>query len=122
MHEADEPNAVVDFPDAEFLTGEHGRDIDLFPVHADAAAGGDQDVASGRSPNSDRARCPGFPRRPRAAHIGDLPDEFNREAVPARADADAIDEAAKDLKRLGFRHGVNEGVLQAGDLLPIEFR
>ena len=55
-------------------------------------------------------------------HIGDLPDEFNREAVPARADADAIDEAAKDLKRLGFRHGVNEGVLQAGDLLPIEFR
>jgi hypothetical protein len=33
VHEADEPNAVVDFPDAEFLTGEHGRDIDLFPVH-----------------------------------------------------------------------------------------
>jgi hypothetical protein len=24
VHEADEPNAVVDFHDAEFLTGEHG--------------------------------------------------------------------------------------------------
>ena len=24
LHEADEPNAVVDFLDAEFLTGEHG--------------------------------------------------------------------------------------------------
>ena len=45
MHEVDEPNAVVDFGDAELLTGEHGRDIDLFPMHADAAAGGDQDVA-----------------------------------------------------------------------------
>jgi hypothetical protein len=56
-------------------------------------------------------------------HVGDLPDEFNREEVIlARADADAIDEAAKDFKRLGFRRGVNERVLQAGDLLPIEFR
>ena len=45
--EADEPNAVVDFLDldAEFLTGQHDRDIDLFPVQADAAAGGDRDVA-----------------------------------------------------------------------------
>jgi len=55
-------------------------------------------------------------------HVGDLPDEFNREAGLAGADADAIDEAAKDFKRLGFRRGVNERVLQAGDLLPIEFR
>jgi hypothetical protein len=55
-------------------------------------------------------------------HVGDLPDEFNREAILARADTNAIDEAAKDLKRLGFRHGVNERVLQASDLLPIEFR
>src|SRR4029077_13398618 len=56
-------------------------------------------------------------------HVGDLPDEFNREeAILARADTDAIDEAAKDFKRLGFRRGVNERVLQAGDLLPIEFR
>jgi hypothetical protein len=37
-----QPTACLD---AEFLAGEHGRDIDLFPVHADAAAGGDQDVA-----------------------------------------------------------------------------
>jgi len=45
VHEADEPNAVADFLDAEFLTGEHGRDIDLFSVHADASTGGDKDVA-----------------------------------------------------------------------------
>ena len=38
VHEADEPNAVADFLDAVFLTGEHGRDIDLFSVHADATA------------------------------------------------------------------------------------
>ena len=30
VHEADEPNAVVNFLDAEFLTGEHGRDISFF--------------------------------------------------------------------------------------------
>jgi len=45
VHEGDEPNAVVDFLDAEFLAGEHDRDIDLLPVQADAAAGGDQDIA-----------------------------------------------------------------------------
>ncbi|HXI07454.1 MAG TPA: hypothetical protein VNJ49_14120 [Bradyrhizobium sp.] len=26
MHEADEPNAVIDFLDTEFLAGQHGRD------------------------------------------------------------------------------------------------
>jgi hypothetical protein len=41
VHEADEPNAVVGFLDAGFLTGEHGRDMDLFSLHADAAAGDD---------------------------------------------------------------------------------
>jgi hypothetical protein len=46
----------------------------------------------------------------------------SREASLASADADAIDEAAKDFKRLGFHHGVNERVLQGDDLLPIEFR
>jgi len=45
VHEADEPNGVVDFLDAEFLTGEHGRDIDLFSVHADCGRSGDRDVA-----------------------------------------------------------------------------
>jgi hypothetical protein len=45
VHEGDEPNAVVDLLNAELLTGEHGRDIDLLPVHTDAAAGGDQDIA-----------------------------------------------------------------------------
>ena len=28
VHEADEPNAIVDFLDAEFLAGQHGGDID----------------------------------------------------------------------------------------------
>jgi hypothetical protein len=32
-------------PSSTSLMPEHGRDIDLFPVHADAAACGDQDVA-----------------------------------------------------------------------------
>ena len=27
------------------LTGEHGRDVDLLSMHADAAAGGDEEVA-----------------------------------------------------------------------------
>jgi hypothetical protein len=35
---------VVDLLDAEPLAGEDGRDIDLLSVHADAAAGGDDDV------------------------------------------------------------------------------
>jgi hypothetical protein len=29
VHEADEPDAVVDFVYSELLTGKHGRDIDL---------------------------------------------------------------------------------------------
>jgi hypothetical protein len=45
LHEADDPNAVVDLLDAEALPGEHGRDIDLLPVHADAPAGGDNHLA-----------------------------------------------------------------------------
>ncbi|MGV0877561.1 hypothetical protein V6767_10465 [Martelella sp. FLE1502] len=44
-HEADQPNAIVDLLDAEFLTGEHGRDIDLLPRHADTTACRDDDVA-----------------------------------------------------------------------------
>ena len=46
MHEADEPNAVVDFLDAEFLAGQYGGDVDLLAMQAEAAAGGDDDVAS----------------------------------------------------------------------------
>jgi len=45
VHEADEPNALVNLFEAEPLTGEHARDVDLFLMHADAATGGDQDVA-----------------------------------------------------------------------------
>jgi hypothetical protein len=45
MHEADEPNGVVDLLDSELLTGEHGRDIDFLSVHSDAAAGGDGKLA-----------------------------------------------------------------------------
>ena len=44
MHEAREPNAVFDFFDAEALPGKHGGDVDLFSVHADSSAGGDEDV------------------------------------------------------------------------------
>jgi hypothetical protein len=54
-------------------------------------------------------------------HVGDFAHELNREAVLTGGDANAINEAAKDLKRLRFCRGINERVLQAGDLLPIEF-
>jgi hypothetical protein len=35
VHEADEPNALVDFLDAESLTRQHGRDVDLFAMQAE---------------------------------------------------------------------------------------
>ena len=44
VHEGDEPNAFVDFLDAEPLSCEHGRDVDLLAMHADAATGGDEDI------------------------------------------------------------------------------
>jgi hypothetical protein len=43
VHEAYDPNAVVDLLDAEAPAGEHGRDVDPLSMHADAAAGGDKD-------------------------------------------------------------------------------
>src|SRR5215813_8156657 len=45
MHEADEPDPLVDFLDAELLAGQHGRDVDLLAVQAQATAGGDDNVA-----------------------------------------------------------------------------
>ena len=45
VHEADDPNAVVDFLDAQALSGQQGRDVDALSMHADAATGGDEDVA-----------------------------------------------------------------------------
>ena len=42
--EADEPDAVIHLLDA----GEHGRDIDLSPVHADATAGGEPMTTAGK--------------------------------------------------------------------------
>jgi hypothetical protein len=45
MHEADEPNAVVDFLDTELLSREHGGEVDPLAMQAEAAAGGDDDVA-----------------------------------------------------------------------------
>jgi hypothetical protein len=45
LHEAYDPDAFVDLLDAHTLTGQHGRDIDAFAAHADAAAGSHQHVA-----------------------------------------------------------------------------
>jgi hypothetical protein len=44
VHEADEPNAVVDFLDAELLAGQHDGDVDPLAVQAEATAGCDDDV------------------------------------------------------------------------------
>jgi hypothetical protein len=45
VHEADQPNAIVDFLDAERLPGQHGRDVDLLAIQAEPSAGRDEDVA-----------------------------------------------------------------------------
>jgi hypothetical protein len=45
VHEAGEPNAVVDLLDAEFLAGQYGRDVDPFAMQAEASTGGDKNLA-----------------------------------------------------------------------------
>ena len=44
-HEADEPDSVLDFADADSLSGEGLGEIDFLSVKADAPATGDQDGA-----------------------------------------------------------------------------
>jgi len=45
VHEADEPNAVVEFLDAELLAGQHDGNVDSLAVQAEATIGCDDDVA-----------------------------------------------------------------------------
>ena len=45
MHEAYDPDALVDLFDPNALTCQDVRQVDLLAVHADAAAGGDQQIA-----------------------------------------------------------------------------
>ena len=45
VHEACEPNALVDFLDAESLPRQHGRDIDLLAMQAEPSASRDENVA-----------------------------------------------------------------------------
>ena len=57
MHEAYEPDAIIDLLHAEPLTGKDGRGVDLLSMHADATAYGDQDIASWKGyPTSGRPR------------------------------------------------------------------
>jgi hypothetical protein len=44
VHEADEPNALVDFLDTELLACQHGEDVDPLAMQAASSAGGDDDV------------------------------------------------------------------------------
>jgi len=44
VHAADEPNALVDFLDAELLAGQYQGKVDSLAVQAEATAGGDDDV------------------------------------------------------------------------------
>jgi hypothetical protein len=39
VHEACEPNAVVNFLDADILAGQHGGDVDPLATQAEASAG-----------------------------------------------------------------------------------
>src|SRR5580658_9033847 len=45
VHEADEPNAIVNFLDAKPLTSQRGRDVDLLAMQAKPSTGGDEDIA-----------------------------------------------------------------------------
>jgi len=45
VHEAYEPNALIDFFDSKPLTGQDGRDVDPLAMQAEASAGGDENVA-----------------------------------------------------------------------------
>jgi len=45
VHEAGEPNAAVDFLDAEFLPGQRDSDVDPLTMQAEAATGGDKKLA-----------------------------------------------------------------------------
>jgi hypothetical protein len=41
VHEADEPNALVDLLDTELLACQHGGDVDPLAMKAKSSAGGD---------------------------------------------------------------------------------
>jgi hypothetical protein len=43
VHEADQPDVIGDFADADVLTSEHATEIDLAPAKAQAAALGHGD-------------------------------------------------------------------------------
>jgi len=45
MHEAYDPDPVVDLLDAYALTGQYVRDADLLAMHADATASGNEGIA-----------------------------------------------------------------------------
>ena len=45
VHEADEPNAVIDLFDPKLLTSQHNRDVDLLAMQAEAPAIGDDYIA-----------------------------------------------------------------------------
>jgi len=45
VHEADDPDALVDLLDSDALNSQDGGDVDALAVHADAPAGGHEDVA-----------------------------------------------------------------------------
>ena len=45
VHEAGEPNAVIDLLDAEFLASKYGGDVDPLAMQAEAATGGDKNLA-----------------------------------------------------------------------------
>jgi uncharacterized protein YbbK (DUF523 family) len=46
-HEADDPNAFVDFFDSQVLASKDRRDVDAFSMHTDSAACGVEDVSVG---------------------------------------------------------------------------
>ncbi len=63
VHKADEPNTVVDFLDSKSSACQHGRDVDLFAVQAEAPAGGGETLAVVEGASEVRqAKIKGFSR------------------------------------------------------------
>jgi len=66
--------------------------------------------------------CQAFRASKEAHHIGNLADKLDFDAIFSGFDADALDHAARNLKRLHPCPGIGERLLEVGNPPPIEVR
>ena len=67
------------------------------------------------------ANFPAFRASGKPDHIGDLPHEFDSEAVLSGTDGDTLDNTAQDLDRLRSGLRIRESLLETADFLSIDF-